>query len=434
MQYFKEESKQIPIIGSYDVIVAGGGPAGIGAAYGAAKNGAKTLLVETSNCLGGMAIPGMMSHWVGECGSSVYHEILNRSQAENWDCEELNPENRHVINQEKQKLIILEILEEVGVEIQLRTAVADVIKEGKTIKGVITESKSGREVILSKVVIDCTGDGDVAALAGAEFTKGRESDNRMQPVTLMFKIAGVDDSQAVYPGSFETLVDTPKGELQALARKILPGDAGHVLVYRTTIPGIVIVNMTNVIDIDGTNARDLSRAEIICAKQIPEIVKFLREYVPGYSKCFAISSASNVGVRETRHFKCHYKINENDIIEGKTFEDWIATRCVFNFDIHNVDGAGLDKDGAQKNFHSKGSYTIPYRSCLPFDFEGLLLAGRCIDGTHKAHANFRAMPICTGIGQGCGTAAALAVKTNTLLSKIDVSTVQKMLLNDGVIL
>ena len=167
-------------------------------------------------------------------------------------------------------------------------------------------------------------------------------------------------------------------------------------------------------------------------KQIPEIVKFLREYAPGYEHCYVISSAANVGVRETRHFAGLYTLTGEDIVEGRTFPDWISTRNAFNFDIHNLEGSGLDKNGAQKYFRSKGTYTVPYRCCVPVEIDGLLFSGRNISGTHKAHSNFRAMPICCGIGQGCGTAAAVALKDGVELRNVDVSKVQTLLEEDGV--
>lgn len=429
---YLEKAREIPVAGHYDVVVAGAGPAGVAAACAAACHGASVMVFEHQNCPGGMAVPGMMSHWVGMTGSSVCREIRSRCLAQAWDVEKVGDWNRHVINHEKEKLVILDLLEESGASIQLCTDVVDVIMEGNRVKGVITQSKSGREAVEADVVIDCTGDGDVAALAGAEYHLGREEDGRMQPVTLMFKIAGVDFERAVFPGSFETLVETPKGELQALARKLLPKPAGHVLLYPCTIPGFVVVNMTNVTDIDGTDVRDITRAEITCARQIPAIVAFLREYVPGYEKCFAVSSAANVGIRETRHFKGLYTLSAEDIVEARQFDDWIATKSAFNFDIHNVEGSGLDRNGAQKHFHSKGTYTIPYRCCIPEKIDALLLAGRCISGSHKAHSNYRAMPICAGIGQGCGVAAAVAVKDHVLPRNVDVKKVQKLLTEDGI--
>ena len=137
-------------------------------------------------------------------------------------------------------------------------------------------------------------------------------------------------------------------------------------------------------------------------------------------------------MRETRHFKGLYTITPEDIVEARVFDDWIATRNRFNFDIHNVEGSGLDKNGAQKHFRDKGQYTIPYRACVPEKIDGLLLSGRNISGTHKAHSNFRVMPICMNVGLGVGTAAAVAVKENVLPRNVDVKTVQALLEKQGV--
>lgn len=310
---FVEKEKKIRIAGSYDVVIAGGGPAGVAAAWAASRNGAKTLLIEQSNALGGMAVPGMMSHWGGHSGSAFLKELLNRCKEDPWETEDVSEWN--AINHEKQRLVLFEMMEDAGVEILLHTFVAGVRKNHGKVTGLILESKSGRELVEAKVVIDCTGDGDAAFLAGAAFRKGREEDGRMQPVTLMFKLANVDWGCAIIPGSFESLMEVPKGEIQALGKANLPFPAGHVLLYRSTMPGTIVVNMTNVIDIDGTDVRDLTKAEIICAKQIPAIVKFLREYAPGYEHCYVISAAANVGVRETRHFKGLYTMTAEDVLE-----------------------------------------------------------------------------------------------------------------------
>jgi len=190
--------------------------------------------------------------------------------------------------------------------------------------------------------------------------------------------------------------------------------------------------MTNVIGIDGTNVRDLTRAELVCREQMKKIVAFLREFVPGYESCYAVTSAANVGVRETRHFKALYELTEFDIVEAKLFDDWIATRNHFNFDIHSLKGPGLDEHGAQKHFQSKGKYSVPFRCCVPEKIDGLLLSGRNIGGTHKAHSNFRVMPICLNIGQGAGVAAALAARDKISVRKVDVREVQKRLEAAGV--
>ncbi len=432
MKTYLEAGKTVPVVAEVEVLVAGGGPAGVGAALAAARNGAKTMLIEHFNCLGGIATSGLMSHWTGASEGPIYEEILDRCLAQPWPGEPAGHKLRQHICHEKLKLVLFDMLEEAGVIFQLHTDVVDVIMEDGRITGVITQSKSGREAILAKVVIDATGDGDAAARAGAEFAKGREEDGLMQPVTLMFKIDGVDYERAIFPGSFESKVDVPKGEIQALGRRELAHPAGHVLLYRSTVPGQVVVNMTNLTGIDGTSARDLTRAEVACHRQAPKIVAFLREYAPGYENCRLLETAAVVGVRETRHFKGVYTLTAEDIVEAPVFPDWIATRNHFNFDIHNVKGAGLDANGAQAHFQSRGKYTIPYGCCVPEKIDGLLLAGRNISGTHKAHSNFRVMPICVNIGQGVGTAAAVAVKDGVLPRGVDLAKVQKLLQAQGV--
>lgn len=427
MDTYFEKAREIPVAARVQVLVAGGGPAGVGAALGSARNGAKTLVVEASNCLGGMATAGLMSHWSGSDSSPVGIEIFNRmrqsgSLPPGWT--EDRPSN---ISHECQKRALFDLVEEAGAAMQLHTAIVDTIMDGNRVAGVVTESKSGREAIMADVVVDATGDGDVAARAGAEFVSGREGDGACQPVTLMFRIGGVDYSRAIFPPGFESYVQVPKGEVQALGRKILPAPAGHVLLYPTRLPGEVCVNMTNLTGVDGTDVRDLTRAEIACRRQMDDIVEFLREYVPGYEKCYLVASAQNVGVRETRHFKGLYTLTEQDIVEARLFDDWIAVRNYFNFDIHNTVGAGLDANGEQAKFRAKGEYSIPYRCLLPEKIDGLLLSGRNISGTHKAHSNFRVMTICLNTGYGAGVAAALSAIRGVRPRDLDVRDIQRAL-------
>ncbi|MBQ1217357.1 MAG: FAD-dependent oxidoreductase [Clostridia bacterium] len=408
--------------GDYDVIVVGSGPAGVAAAISAARNGAKTLLIESLGRVGGISTSGMMSHFTGRCGSKLYLEILDRAKSKN----RFYPDRKKkYIDPELLTLTYLELLEEAGAELLLYTTFCDVVMEKNTVTGILCHNKSGFCRYNAKVVIDASGDGDVACKSGAEFFKGREADGKMQPATLMFKLGGVDTERAVFPGSFETLVQTDKGELQALAREKLPHPAGHVLLYRSTLPGIVTCNMTNVTEIDGTSAEDLTRAEIICRKQIPSIVDFLREYAPGYENCFVIGSASLIGIRETRHFKGVKTITEQEIAAAVQHEDAVVFDAHFNFDVHNINGAGLDETGCQEQFKQKNGYTIPYGCMVPEAIDGLLLSGRNISGTHMAHSNFRAMPICLGIGEACGAAAALSARLGKALRDLSAEEIRQ---------
>jgi hypothetical protein len=435
MERYIERERSIPVAASVDVLVLGGGPAGFSAAVCAGREGVSVLLVESSGDIGGVATTGLMSHWTGNTSGGFYEEILQRSaDLQPRSAEAYSPHggDRQIINPERLKTVCLDMLEEAQVHVRLYTFASEAIMEGSILKGVVVESKSGREAIMAKIVVDATGDGDIAAKAGAPYYKGREEDGKMQPLSIMFKVAGVDYGKAVFPGGFEDTFDVPKGDLQTLGKEHLPFPAGHVLLYKSSLPGIVTCNMTNCIDVDGTNAEDLTRATFTCRHQIHQIVVFLREYVPGFEECYLINSSSIIGVRETRHFKGEKTITEQDIVEARVFDDWAVTKASFNFDVHNISGSGLDETGAQKKFPQKKGYTIPYGCFVPLVVDGLFLAGRNISGTHLAHSNYRVMPICANMGQAVGIAASLCVKQKVPPRNLPVKNLQKRLTELGV--
>ena len=419
-----EERREIPVWEQVDVLVVGSGPAGVSAAICAAREGVSVMLLEQSGNVGGIATEGLMSHWTGNTEGGFYDEILERSA----DAAQM----RKVIDPERLKTILLEMLEEAGVKLLLYTFACAPVMEGNKIKGVIAENKTGRGAVLGKIVVDASGDGDIAARAGVPYYIGRETDGKMQPATIMFKVAGVDVERGVFPGGFEEHLAIPAGDIQKLGEEHLPSPAGHVLLYRSTLPGIVTCNMTNCTDIDGTKAEDLTRATVVCRKQMESIVHFLREYVPGFENCYLISSASLIGIRETRHFKGEAVITREDILEARVFDDWVVTKAHFNFDVHNMTGNGLDETGVQKNFQQKKGYTIPYGCFVPLEVDNLYLAGRNISGTHMAHSNYRVMPICANMGQAVGVAAAICVKEGTVPRELSAATVQRRLIESGV--
>ena len=428
MDYIIENEKQIPVIADVDVLVCGGGPAGVGAAITAARQGVSSMVVDMQDCLGGVATAGMMSHWGGRSSSKVMPEMFERTRKK---CDVLgwveeNGCDTNSIHHEAQKIVLNEMVREAGVKTLFYTLVCDSIVEDGKIIGVIVENKSGRGFIKAKRVIDSTGDGDVAAKAGAPYFKGRENDQKMQPCTLMFKIGGVDYSKAVFPGSFETKVETEKGELQAKAKELLPFPAGHVLLYRQPTKDTVCCNMTNCINVDATNAEQLTDAIFTCRSQIEPIIRFLKEYVPGYENCWLMSSGSLIGVRETRHFEGYESIMPEDILEAKVFDNWVVKRAYFNFDVHNMSGASLDKTGVQKHFTQQKDYSIPYGCLLPKCVDGLLLSGRNISGSHLAHSNFRIMSVCMALGEAAGAAAALSVKQNISVRDVNVKEIQNI--------
>lgn len=428
MNTYQEPARTLPVVAEVDVLVVGGGPSGFSAAVCAARKGAKTMLIEQSGDVGGVATTGLMSHWTGNTAGGFYEELLNRS----CDCDPSDSGLRRTINPEKLKTVMMQMLAEAGVILQLYTFASDAVMDGDRICGVITESKSGREVIMAKVVIDASGDGDIAAKTGARYYKGRENDGKMQPMTLMAKVDCVDVDRVHFIGSFESSYMTDWGDLQTMAREKLPYPAGHVLIYRSTLPGVVTLNMTNCIDVDGTDARDLTKAAVTCRGQLDAIIDFLQKYVAGFENCRLISTASIIGVRETRHFAGVSTITEDDIKTARVFDDWAVTKAHFNFDIHNISGAGLDKNGCQKHFKQQSGYTIPYGCFVPEKIDGLLLAGRCISGTHIAHSNYRVMPICANMGQSTGIAAAMCAASGIQPRQLDVKALQAELRAVGV--
>ena len=428
MEYYIEESCKIPQIAEVDVLVCGGGPAGIGASIRASRLGVSVMVVEALDCIGGIATAGMMSHWGGRSSSKIMQEIFqntyDKAQEVGW-CN--NDKCGHdAIYHEVQKIVLEEMMLKEDIKILYYTRVCRAVVEKDTVVGVIVENKSGRGFIRAKRIVDATGDGDVASSAGVPYFLGRETDKRMQPCTIMFKVGGVDYSRALFPPSFETTIETEKGEIQALAKMHLPFPAGHVLLYASPTPNTVVCNMTNAIEIDGTDGESLTRGVMTCRSQIIPIVKFLREYIPGYESCWLMSSASLVGVRETRHFEGVKSLTKEDILEAKYQEDWVVRRAWFNFDVHNLTGSSLDKTGIQKNWKQQGDYTIPYGCLLPKKIEGLALSGRNISGSHLAHSNFRIMSVCIALGEASGVACALSVLQSKRLRDVDPREIQKI--------
>lgn len=425
-QHVDEPPRQVPVKDAVDVLVVGGGPAGFAAAVCAARLGVKTRLVEREGCLGGVATSGMMSHWTGATRGGFYEEIIEASM----DCFKEDGTvagGWHTINTEKLKAVMDGMAIDAGVRVDLHALACDPVMDGNAITGVVVESKSGREALLATVVIDASGDGDIAARAGVPFVKGREGDGAMQPATLMFKVGGVDMARAVLPGGFEDNTVVLAGPIQDLARVHLPPPAGHVLLYASTLPGVVTVNMTNCTGVDGTSGDDVTRAAIACRQQVPAIVAFLRRFVPGFETCHLLASAAAVGIRETRHFTGAYTLTGEDILQARRFDDWVVEHAHFNFDVHNIEGPGLDANGLQRAFPQRKHYTIPYRCLLPASVDGLLLAGRMISGTHVAHSNFRTMPTCANIGQAAGIAAAIAVQQGITLREVRAGDIQAII-------
>jgi hypothetical protein len=321
------------------------------------------------------------------------------------------------------KEVALEMTQEEGVELLLHCLAVDPILEKNTMKGVVTESKSGRQAILAEVVIDATGDGDIAARAGAPYDKGRPEDGLMQSPSLMFMMGNVD-LKATRRVSSKEIAELC---LEANEDGELPESVNRIWLIPISETRVAI-NGTRILEVDGTNVRDLTRAEVEGRKQLIKTVDFLRKRIPGFESSYLESTASQMGIRETRRILGDYLLTAEDVLQGRIFEDAIA-RGFYLIDVHNPQGAGVELIEPEND-----GYDLPYRCLLPRGIENLLVAGRCISTTHEALASTRVMAICMALGQAAGTAAALSVTEGVSPRDLNVSSLRQTLLEQGVYL
>jgi hypothetical protein len=460
MPSFIEKEREIPIVADPEVLVVGAGPAGIGAAVAAARNGAKVLLVERYGYLGGnltvaMVNPLFTFHDVNgrQVIQGIPGELVDRlveQQASLGHIRDLTFDNASMtpFDPEGMKRLLFEMVLEAGVELLLHTWVVGAIRTGERVDGVIIENKSGRQAIRPKLIIDCTADADVVAQAGGTFLKGRESDGALQPVTLFFRIANIDFKavRAWMKQNRQLMKDAPSDAeidrvpalafsgLNTLIQQVIgKGEypeqaASGVLAYQLPMEGQLAVNTTQMQGIDGTNAADLTRAEIETRKQAWGIFRFLKTYVGGFENAYILDTGAQVGVRETRRIVGDYQLTETDVLSNRAFPDGVACGT-FAIDIHPPDGKRQVFTGSGKSV-----YEIPYRSLIPAGIENVLVAGRCISATHAALGSTRVMATSMAIGQGAGTAAAQAVSRGALTRQVDVSALREQLIRQGVFL
>ena len=429
-----EAARTLPVVHTADVIVAGGGTAGIIAAIAAARNGAKTLLVERNGFLGGAITAAMMAQISsGVPGvTGIGRELVNRlSGMGGVEGPFLIP-----IEPEAFKLVSLEMLQEAGSRQLLYTSVVGVVLDGGRACGIVVENKSGRQAIMGQVVVDCTGDGDVCAWAGVPFQLGREKDRKMRPMSIMFKMADVDIDGMVryakeHPEDFSPdpnyqIVEPEKGLVRmvgyfslvekAKAKGELFDDCHYIRVEGVIVDRrTALINATRVYNVDGTNAEDLTLADIQGRRQAFQVAAFLRKYVSGFEKSYLAETASNVGVRETRHVLGEYVLVEEDILDDRQFPDTVVRnfkRQQPGTPSHSPDaGEGSVTDiSARSAIAPVHGFNIPYRCFVPRQVDGLLVAGRCISQTHIADGWTRLQSSAWAMGQAAGTAAAMAVR------------------------
>lgn len=426
------EMFQNPYPREYDVIVAGGGPAGIAAAVSAARAGARTALVERYGILGGMLTSGHVQPILGRAqGRTMYDEIVELLTQGHEDAPKMVTRNGQEIgfDLEEAKYRLLKLCVDNGVYVYLQTAVADVLKEENRVVGVKICTPLGLQELKAAVVVDSTGDGFVAALAGAPFEMGRSSDGKCQPVTLEFTVDNVDESVGITAWGGSDPVTLPDGTKYsdackaANARGELPENVTIVRLHRTANAGERNVNATQVNGRNSLTVEGIVEAELLLRQQVEPIMAFLRKTAPGFANARVKSSASTLGVRETRRFVGEYVISDSDVEIGARFPDVVVHKAWFLIDIHNPAGGGQ----AEKRAQPATPYDIPYRSLVPLEIDGLLLSGRNISGTHRAHASYRVMGVAMATGQAAGIAATLCVREGCMPRRLDHRKVQQVL-------
>lgn len=409
-----------------DILVCGGGPAGVAAACLAARQNAKVLLLERYGRLGGMAVQGLVGPLLGNCDSPFLKEVIKHIGGHHYDPNRLD-------------LQYAELVQKSGAELLLHAWAAEPLMEGGRVAGVRAVTKRGMVRIAAKCVVDATGDGDVAFGAGAPFEQGRPGDKLVQPVSVMFLIGGFDaGKKPLLCGSEEQArsVRVPEGTWEEVVTRgqksgELAPTVGVIRIYNSQAPYYRVVNATQLNGIDGTSPQDLTRAELECRRQAFQVVEFLKKHAPGYEQVHLVQMPGVVGVRETRRFLGEACLQRDDLISGRRWPDAVVRQAFFPIDIHNPAGSGQaegsDGAGNQGQAARVKPYDIPYGCLVPKRADGLLLAGRCISGSHDAHASYRVQCIAIGVGAAAGAAAALAVKKGVQPRQLDAKAIQALL-------
>ena len=412
---------------SCDVVVVGAGPGGLMAAVTAAKEGMDVILVERYGCAGGMLTVGEVRNircfnngegqWI--CGDTVREFLQLLDENGGGFCD---PKTYHYVQQDPEvtKYVADVMILRHGVRPLFHSWVCGVMMEGEEIRGVYTHSKDGFTAISAKIVIDASGDGDAAAMAGADFDK----DQQMQPMTTAFLISGAKCQN--FP-----MINTPEmyqKALQLFDEGRFPIPRKGLCTFATARKGQAYCNMTRVPG-DCTSTEDLTRAEIVCRQQIHDVVAFMRENFEEFSDIYLQHSAPQVGLRESRQIRGHYQLTKEDVLSCRAFPDTVALGG-YKLDIHSNGTGGLLIDLDHGRYGN--CFEIPYRCLIPRKVEGMLLCGRCISATHDGIGAARVMGTAMHMGEAVGVAAALAVKNGIAPSRLNVADIQNRLIEVGV--
>jgi len=442
-----------------DVLVVGGGPSGLGAALGAASAGMDVVLAERYGFLGGNATAALVALWSSDRtqrhlatlpGATTFFPTDHgpgEQVIEGWPARlvsrlvkergaltpSLTTGYTVPFDAEVFKLVAQDMLDEAGVRFLWHAFASGAYRRQATdrLGGVVFETKSGPVVVKARCVVDCTGDGDVAALAGAGFEVGRQEDELVQPMTLMFRMAEFEKAAfnaytREHPGQWRGV----HGLWELVERAAKAGELDlpreDILFFGTPHEREILVNSTRVVKVHSTDVWDLTRAEWEGRRQMRQIAAFFRRYVPGFERSYILQSAHCVGVREGRRIVGEYQLTGEDILTARKFHDVVA-RGSYPIDIHNPLGKGT----ILKRLPAGEAYDIPLRCLIPHGVDNLLVAGRCISGSHVAHSSYRVMPIAMATGHAAGVCAALAARLRKTPGYVPAPAVQAELKRQG---
>ena len=441
----------------YDVIVAGGGTAGIAAGLCAAREGASVLLIERNAYVGGTAASGLpFLDFFNRNGERVVNgiaeELMEALKSESACLGHIMTNGGHLnsvtmIDPEWVKIKGEEMLLACGCDILYHSFICGAEKEGNILRSVKVANKNGLSDITAKCFIDTTGDGDVFRFAGAAYEKGRKRDGLCQAMSLLFRLGNVDVEKLTSQFPKENpIIAKPigadhaynlhiSGKLTAwndvlTSEGIFPDQNHNIWAGTMRDNELTFVNTIRVVEKDGSDAYELSEAEIEARRQLKKLIGFMQSYLPGTEKAYIAGVPNGIGVRETLRLKGVYMLTGEDVIHGRKFEDAIAQNC-YCVDIHDPKGKGWSVSNIQSEDQR---YDIPYRCLIPESLDGLLVAGRCISTTAEALASTRIMPSCMALGQAAGTAAALAVKHDIQPRNVEVLELQDRLKSAGALI
>jgi hypothetical protein len=414
------------------VLVAGGGLAGVAAAVCAARQGADVLLVEREGCLGGMATIGLVNPFMPYCvWVGTWKQDLSQPVNAGWfaellaalDAEGGLEEGRQTFDEEILKLVLDRMCRKAGVRVLFHTLLTDVNREGDEIRSVTLYGKSGPMEVKARCFVDATGDADLTALAKCPVELGRSRDGKCQPMTLCFRISGIDMDRFDKDRDGEAL-----NRLYKTFREqgLLRNPREDVLIFSHMAQGVLHFNSTRVLGKSATDAWALSEAEMEGREQVFELQRFLREHMPGFENSRVLMSAGHIGVRESRRIVGEVRVEAEDLLACRQYPDAIA-RGNYPMDIHNPDGTGTSLHEIPHGMW----YTLPFRALVPKGMQNLLVAGKPISASHEAHSSTRVMPICTNVGEAAGYAAALCAARDLSLQQLPVEALQALIRQNG---